>query len=256
VPTAERPPTMSAGKEYLWLGGCRLDYRVVVAKTARSLRVRVGPNGIEVSRPANRTYEDVLAFMARHADWILGQVHRVNRLGSVRRPVMRQDEVLYRGVPTHVRMTGCRTRARGASIRYIGGEILVQRASESHTPVARSLENWFRRQARATIVAELDAITLRLDQRPNRVYVMGQRTKWGNCSPRRNLSFNWRLVLAPDFVLRYLVTHEAVHLVIPDHSAKFWLTVQSLCQESEKARRWLISRGDDLRYESGLLGIE
>jgi len=45
---------------------------------------------------------------------------------------------------------------------------------------------------------------------------MGQRTKWGNCSGRRNLSFNWRLILAPDYVLRYLVTHEAVHLAVPD----------------------------------------
>ena len=56
-----------------------------------------------------------------------------------------------------------------------------------------------------------------------------------------NLSFNWRLILAPDFVLRYFVTHETVHLVIPDHSAKFWLTVQSLCRETERAKQWLCS---------------
>lgn len=68
---------------------------------------------------------------------------------------------------------------------------------------------------------------------------MDQRTKWGNCSARGNLSFSWRLVLAPAVVLRYLVTHEAVHLAIPDHSAKFWLTVQSLCPEMERAKQWL-----------------
>ena len=58
---------------------------------------------------------------------------------------------------------------------------------------------------------------------------MGQRTKWGNCSPLQNLSFNWRLIMAPEAVLRYLVTHEAVHLAVPDHSQEFWLTVRSLC---------------------------
>src|SRR5712691_5174153 len=46
---------------------------------------------------------------------------------------------------------------------------------------------------------------------------------------RNNLSFNWRLIMAPEFVARYLVTHEAVHLFVPDHSKQFWLTVQSLC---------------------------
>ncbi len=75
---------------------------------------------------------------------------------------------------------------------------------------------------------------------------MGQRTKWGNCSAGRNLSFNWKLILAPDFVLRYLVTHEAVHLAIPDHSAKFWLAVQSLCRETERAKQWLSASGHEL----------
>lgn len=60
------------------------------------------------------------------------------------------------------------------------------------------------------------------------------------------LSFNWRLILAPEFVLRYLVTHEAAHLAVPDHSAKFWLTVQSLCPETEKAKQRLCARTHDL----------
>lgn len=81
------------------------------------------------------------------------------------------------------------------------------------------------------------------------MYVMGQRTRWGNCSSRRNLSFNWRLILAPDYVLRYLVTHEVVHLAIPDHSAKFWLTVQSLCREAERARQWLGRHEGEMRVD-------
>ena len=75
---------------------------------------------------------------------------------------------------------------------------------------------------------------------------MGQRTKWGNCSALGNLSFNWRLIMAPDFVLRYLVTHEAVHLAIPDHSQKFWLTVRSFCPETERAKQWLSANGHHL----------
>lgn len=72
---------------------------------------------------------------------------------------------------------------------------------------------------------------------------------WRNCSSKRNLSFNWRLILAPDFVLRYLVTHEAVHLAIPDHSAKFWLAVQSVCRETEKAKQWLCANGHRLAVD-------
>ena len=49
--------------------------------------------------------------------------------------------------------------------------------------------------------------------------------------------------MAPEFVLRYIVTHEMVHLAIPDHSNRFWLTVKSMCMETEKARMWLAANG-------------
>jgi hypothetical protein len=152
-----------------------------------------------------------------------------------------------------VRIERTAARSRGNIVRLVDGEILVQCPSGSRTPAARSLENWLRRQARTEIEKQLALVTARLRLRPRRIYVIAQRTKWGNCSAGRNLSFNWRLILAPDFVLRYLVTHEAVHLAVPDHSAKFWLTVQSLCPEMERAKQWLSANG--LRIAVKLDGV-
>jgi predicted metal-dependent hydrolase len=111
---------------------------------------------------------------------------------------------------------------------------------------ARSLENWLRKQARSAMQGQLDAVTTKLRRQPGKVLIMGQRTKWGNCSPLQNLSFNWRLILAPETVLQYLVTHEAVHLAVPDHSQQFWLTVRSLCPETERAKQWLSANGHRL----------
>jgi predicted metal-dependent hydrolase len=156
---------------------------------------------------------------------------------------MAEFALLFRGELTRIRVETTATRARGNLVDFNDGEIVVRRGAQSRTPLTRSLENWLRKQARSEIERCLSAVITRVRQRPRRVYVMGQRTKWGNCSSRKNLSFNWRLILAPDFVLRYLVTHEAVHLAIPDHSAKFWLTVQSLCPETERAKQWLSASG-------------
>lgn len=106
-----------------------------------------------------------------------------------------------------------------------------------------------RRQARAAFEQELSRLTNRLGRTPRAVYVMGQRTKWGNCSALGNLSLNWRLIMAPTYVLRYVVTHEMVHLAVPDHSTKFWLMVQSLCPETERSRQWLVSNGPRLHAD-------
>jgi hypothetical protein len=247
----ERPDAMkTATQHHVRLGGRRVDYRVVRSTAARRLRVRVGPGGVEVVQPAARNGEDVSAFLNQHEDWILHQLRRVERLRGVLRPKQRHaGEILFRGEPTRVRIEPTGARWTGNAVCLADGEIVIARGRESRTPVARSLENWLRKQARQEIERHLATVTARLRQTPQRVYVMGQRTKWGNCSAGRNLSFNWRLILAPEFVLRYLVTHEAVHLAIPDHSAKFWLTVQSLCPETERARQWLVANAHRLTVD-------
>lgn len=222
------------------LRGNRVDYAVVVSKGARQSRIRVGPGGVEVVQPVGASDVDVSTFLRRNESWVLAQLDRVASLRALRRPVLRQSgEILYRGELTPVRVEFVDTKARGNRVVWSDGEIVVRRGTETQTPAVRGLENWLRGQARSAIADYLPVVTVRIGQEPARVYVMGQRTKWGNCSPHRNLSFNWRLILAPEFVLRYLVAHEVVHLVVPDHSAKFWLTVQSICPDMERAKQWL-----------------
>src|ERR1017187_1419116 len=87
------------------LGGRRIDYPAVPSRAARSLRLRVGPNGVEVVQPAARSIDDVSAFMGRNETWILQQLERVERLRAVRRPVQRgSGEILFRGERTRTRV--------------------------------------------------------------------------------------------------------------------------------------------------------
>ena len=72
-----------------------------------------------------------------------------------------------------------------------------------------------------------------------RVSVKDQRTLWGSCSREGNLNFNWRLALAPDEVLDYLVVHELAHRAQMNHSRRFWEVVERVCPEHRAHRRWL-----------------
>jgi len=189
----------------------------------------------------------VTDFLRANGNWVAQQLDRFERMQEVRqRKRQRAGELLFRGHPTQIRVVTDRERS-GNKIVLEDGCIVIRRGAKSQIPVARSLENWLRKQARAEIERLLPSATKRLKRSPNKVYVMGQRTKWGNCSSKRNLSFNWRLVLSPEFVLRYFVIHEVVHLAVPDHSARFWLAVQSICPEMEKAKSWLRLNGHNLK---------
>jgi len=79
-----------------------------------------------------------------------------------------------------------------------------------------------------------------------RIEIRDQRTRWGSCSTRGTLSFNWRLVLAPLDVLDYVVVHELCHLREPNHSRRFWHLVESRRPGWRKQRAWLHEHGPEL----------
>lgn len=230
--------------------GLDVECRVVLSRTARKMRIKVEPDLVRVICPDGREAEEAVGFLRENREWIVEQLVRVRRLRVARRPARSiPGKVVFRGERVRLQVVHDRQRNGPNRVTFGSDGLLVTCAPNPRTAPSVSLENWFRKEARRLIEAHLARVTKRLKRVPNRVYVMSQKTKWGNCSALGNLSFNWRLILAPDFVLRYIVTHEAVHLAIPDHSARFWLTVQSLCPETERARQWLVSNGGWLKSE-------
>lgn len=231
------------------LNGQEVQWRLVRSKAARKLRIKVGSDGVQVVLPEGRDSREAAAFIADNRDWVTEQLERTRKLLAARRPEKPAAGcIAFRGDTVAVRVLRSDDWRAPNKVVLDDGAITVTCAPDSKTPATRSLENWLRKQARERIAQHIADIGKRLKRVPNRIYVMGQRTKWGNCSALGNLSFNWRLAMAPDFVLRYIVTHELVHLAVPDHSRKFWLTVQSLCPDAERARQWLVANGQQLHW--------
>ena len=242
----------AATEQQIELDGKKVCFRVVHSASAQKLRVRVGLRGVEVVQPAGRARGEVSGFLRSNQAWILDQLRRVEQFQGVRRPPLcKAGEILFRGERTFVQVKV--GKLCGSRVTHQNGRLIIRSVSTDDPAVARNLERWLRSEARQEITRQLAPVLDRIRRVPGKVYVMGQRTKWGSCSARRNLSFNWRLILAPEFVMRYLVTHEAVHLAVPDHSPRFWLTVQSLCPETERAKQWLVAHGDKLFVDLGAL---
>lgn len=232
------------------LDGQVVPCRIVTSQTARKLRIKVKHGDVAVIVPENRKHQEAVAFFEANREWVTKQLVSARRLEKLRRAKRKLGgHLLFQGEPVSVQVIRSeRWRAPNRVILENGVVSITCRSGKS-APAVKSLENWLRKQARERIKEHIASISKRVRRIPSRVYVMGQRTKWGNCSTLGNLSFNWRLIMAPDYVLHYIVTHELVHLAIPDHSQRFWLTVQGFCPHANRARQWLAANAHRLTLD-------
>ncbi|HEV2435748.1 MAG TPA: SprT family zinc-dependent metalloprotease [Verrucomicrobiae bacterium] len=243
---------MNDSIEIINIGKRRVQYRVRRSRTAQRMRIKVSTAGVEVVTPAGAEADRADQFVRQNSRWVLTQLDFIKRASNLRVKPARTgpESILFHGSATRVEFVQEDTNRRHALVAVVNRRIVVRVPSRHVVDVNKAVEAWLRRQAKAEIAQRLRIHAKEMRQQPGHVYIMGQRTKWGGCSRRRNLSFNWRLIMAPPEVLDYIVVHELAHLAEPYHSTKFWLIVRSYCPAYDRYRRWL--RGSERRLMDGL----
>lgn len=99
--------------------------------------------------------------------------------------------------------------------------------------------NFYKKYATEYLTAKTETAAKLYGFSYNRLFIRGQKTKWGTCSTKKNLSLNWRLILCPESVIDYLIVHELVHTEIMNHSKSYWARVAELCPGFREAKKWL-----------------
>ena len=109
-----------------------------------------------------------------------------------------------------------------------------------------ALERWYRTEAAKLINERADKLSSNMGVSYKRIGIRGQKTRWGSCSRKKNLSFNWKLIMAPEPVLDYVIIHELTHLKEMNHSKRFWKLVASYCPGWQDCKNWLKQHETDL----------
>jgi predicted metal-dependent hydrolase len=217
------------------------DYTVRRSDRARRVRVRVDPRdgSVEVVLPRRAAAREAASAVAELGGWIARRRAEVARAHA--RVAARAGTVPYLGVDLALTPEAGRARV------HRRGDVLLVPDAEIGSEVMRAaLERWYRRQARIEITPRLDAAAAAVGREYAKLSIRDQRTRWGSCSSAGAMSFNWRLLLAPEAVLEYVVRHEAAHLAVMDHSPRFWAVMARLMPGYEIPRRWLRDHGATL----------
>ncbi|HMS63146.1 MAG TPA: SprT family zinc-dependent metalloprotease [Solirubrobacteraceae bacterium] len=215
-----------------------LAYTVRRSARARSVRVRVEHDGeVRVTLPRRARDREAAAAVRELRPWI---DRRLAEVDAARRAIPRTPgTVPVLGRELRLAEQPGRTRA------HRRGELLLVPASGPEQRAA--VERWYRRTARAEAAARLDAAAAALGTTYERLTIREQRTRWGSCSATGAIAINWRLLLGPQELLDYVVWHEACHLVVLDHSPRFWALLGRHLPGYEAQRRWLRDNGAALQ---------
>lgn len=225
--------------------GAPIEVRRHPAARRLTLRVSKTRRAVIVTVPAECRMEEAGKFLKSNLDWVR------ERLGRVPEPVPFADaaKIPLRGRMHRVCFAGAgRAKAVVEIAETVGAmpRLLVSGRLE-HAP--RRLRDWLIEQARADLDMCVTLHAKSLGVKARSISLRDQTSRWGSCAAGGLLSFSWRLILAPAYVLDYVAAHEVAHLVEMNHGPRFWKHVARCMPRLEEAKRWLRSNGADLhRY--------
>ncbi len=244
--------------------GVEVPVRVRKHPTARRLTLRVSHTrrAVIVTVPRTASLGEAGRFVGKHLDWVN---ERLEALPD-QVPFAQGMIIPYRGHEHIIRFAG---PSRGQRVAWTEGMRAAQKAvrdadeaglspsrrkpldlylpklfvtgHEEHSP--RRLKDWLVGRAREEIGTAVAVHCGRLGLKARRLVVRDQSSRWGSCSSARVLSFSWRLIMAPPFVLDYVAAHEVAHLKEMNHGGRFWRLLGQTYPEVDDARRWLLQHG-------------
>ncbi|KQX38634.1 hypothetical protein ASD04_08220 [Devosia sp. Root436] len=227
------------------IDGAPVTVTVRVNARARSYRLSIPHSGGPLlTLPPHGKWVEAEAFLARHRNWLAARIRRAPEATSF----ADGGTVPLRGVDHRIVGTG-RVRGRVEVAEMDGETVVLVPGDIAHQ--ARRLTDWLKEQAQADLAARTAIHAARLGVTVKSVRMRSQSSRWGSCSSSGNINYNWRLVLAPPFVLDYVAAHEVAHLVEMNHSAAFWATVKRTLPDMEKGRAWLKAHGRQLMVYRG-----
>lgn len=208
--------------------------------TRITLRIEPGGKGLSLTIPYGLHHAQVDEFLSRHQGWLEAKISKFASASSV----MDGATIALRGVPHMVRHTGSLRGVTRVTIDAMGTPLIEVSGLPEH--IGRRVVTFLKKEARADLERLVAIHTAKVGRPARSIALKDTRSRWGSCSHNGNLSFSWRIVMAPEAVIDYLAAHEVAHLKEMNHGPRFWALCKSLCPDMDAAKAWLKQNGSQL----------
>ena len=229
------------------INGQTITYTVKRSLRAKRVRLEVRrQTGLTVVVPHSYKIGQLPRLLQSKERWISSHLARCSHLQSLsaEKELSSGDTVPYLG--RGLELVKRENHSGVGSVTLDGNTLAVNPGLFKNGILELALEQWYRTAAAKLINERADKLSSQMGISYKRIVIRSQKTRWGSCSHKKNLSFNWKLIMAPEPVIDYVIIHELTHLKEMNHSKRFWELVAQYCPRWREYKKWLKQHEADL----------
>jgi len=222
------------------INGQTITYTVKRSLRARHVRLEVSrQTGLTVVVPHSYKIGQLPGLLESKERWISSSLARCSNFQSpyAEEELGSGDTIPYLG--RDLKLVKRENHSEVDSVTLEGDTLAVSHGLFKKGILELALEQWYRAEAARLINERADRLSSQMGIHCKRIVIRGQKTRWASCSHKKNLSFNWKLIMAPEPVIDYVVIHELAHLKEMNHSKRFWELVAQHCHGWREHKKWL-----------------
>lgn len=208
----------------------------------KSLTITVKSDGtIQVKAPSFVSQKEIDDFLKRKGNWITEKIDRFSQLEKVKVIKLAPgDSLSFLGKDYTLIINREERKRTKVSVNELNREIILTTGYNTAAKEKDSaLESWLRQCAKELIHEKAAYFAKILHVTYAAIRIKDQKSLWGSCSAQGNLNFNWRIIMAPEEIMDYLIVHELCHRLFMNHSADFWRCVERILPNYKQLRKWL-----------------
>jgi predicted metal-dependent hydrolase len=232
------------GEYKIRLDGQDLHYILKQGFRINYIRLEIWPDqGLIVIVPPKCEKKYIQDFIKSKKDWIFKKLAQQaeRRKMEQERELNHEDIIQFLGNDIRITVIPGSNRSDRVSLEK---DLLFISPNGSGKSINELVEDWYRFQAKLLINEKVELFSKEMGLEYKGFGIRGQKTRWGSCSRKRILSFNWKLMKAPETIIDYVVIHELAHIKEMNHSSKFWDVVGEYYPRYKQSRLWLRKNQD------------
>jgi len=188
------------------------------------MRLSVKPDkSVLVSYPGYVSPGDALKFVAKNSAWISRQQEKMNLRKTFISPGTELQTKLYK-----IRFSEGFQNKTWVQKEVIHVEIKNFNSDEAQEYITHLLTETYRMEAQKLLPQRLEKLAGKFGFRYNKISIRNNRSNWGSCSSKNNISLNLQMMKLPDILIDYILLHELVHTEIKNHGSGFWARLNQI----------------------------